>query len=141
MRIHTNLNGEVPYQVEKALQSAKDNGKVGQSVGFAVFKPHGSRTHKKAYEVQLGTEVNDDLTPGTVDQFGKEMRVRRNRNSSGGYGPFAATWHEWGWFLSELFDADPSLMTTYYRDRLDFDRKTEYAFKTTRHFTYSPSHP
>jgi len=76
---------------------------------------HGSRTHARAFEVSLTGES------------------RRNNQSNTGK---AATWDQWGVFLSVLFDRDPEMVVgsvkrPVYADRYDFDRKTNGRFGPT----------
>lgn len=138
MRIHTRLQA---HDLESALNSAEIAGKVGGAVSFAVIERRGSRTHPHAYEVQLGTDDNR-LPAGTKDQYGKNMRVRRNRNTGETPDmPYAATWHEWGWFLNEVFKADPEAKTSYYESRADFDRKTGNEFAVDRKPAWTRGHP
>jgi len=77
---------------------------------------HGSRTHDRAYEVSLTGES------------------RRNNQSNTGK---AATWDQWGVFLSVLFDRDPQMVCgtvkrPTYADRYDFDLKTNGRFAGDR---------
>jgi hypothetical protein len=132
MRLHTKLGG---YQLSQALQRAKDKGRIGGSVVFAVDSVHGSRTHPRAFELQLGTWDNT-LPAGTVDQRGHKLRYRRTRNiNRDDANRYAATWHEWGWLIAEIFDADPSARFGGekgwgYKNRADFDEKTNWQFDT-----------
>ena len=113
MRLHTTLTSA---QVHDALDRAQQAGHITRDVHFAVWGSYSSRTHPRAFEVQLGTFDKFSLPPGTVDQHGKRMRVRRFKNSGShgatsewnhGEDVWAATWHEWGWFIAEVFAADP----------------------------------
>lgn len=114
MRLHTQLTGP---DVGNALLRAKKAGRVTEDVQFTVFGTYKSRTHAYAYEIQLGTYDKHSLPEGTVDQHGKKMHVRRFKNSgnsgaSSEYGYYenvwAATYDEWGWFIAEIFKADPT---------------------------------
>lgn len=132
MKLHTNLD----YMgVAYALKKAKDDGHVTQDVCFqGSLVPHGSRTHPRAFEVQLGTEDKTSLPCGYTDQYGHKMNVRRYKNSGScgaasewatGCNVYAATWDEWGWFIAAVFDADPQArFDTRYLSRADFDAKT-----------------
>jgi hypothetical protein len=84
---------------------------------------HGSRTHARAFEVQLS------------DGAGNAWR------NSGQYGAAtwdgnAATWDEWGIFLAHLYGADPgarvggSLKRPIYADADDFHRVTCDRYRT-----------
>jgi hypothetical protein len=81
---------------------------------------HGSKSRDHAFEVHLTGE----------------SKRRPNRRGKGGPDEYAATWDQWGVFLSVLFDADdgrtfePSapMTCTYYSDRAEFDRRTGNRF-------------
>jgi hypothetical protein len=130
MRLHTNLD----YTgISHALQQAKRAGHVAWDVTFQDgLVPHGSRTHPRAYEVQLGTWEKDSLPKGYRDQNGQQLHVRRFKNtgdrgaSSGYYGGavWAATWDEWGWFIAFVFAADPDARFGHYASYADFTVKT-----------------
>lgn len=139
MRLHTSLGG---LQIAGALQRAKDRNHIGQSVTFAVDTAYKSATHPRAFEIQLGSDDNRDLPPFTFDRRGKRMRVRRARNHTTHMSPnrYAATWHEWGWFIREVFELDPgarwgadksktSLRGLWgYSDLADFNKQTAGVF-------------
>lgn len=78
----------------------------------------GSRSHDHAFEIKLEGE----------------SRRRPNGGSSGkGYASgYAATWDQWGVFLSVLFDLDPRMSCWAYTDRDEFHRQTEDRFRTVR---------
>lgn len=147
MRLHTSLTYE---QVEAALHRAKGKGHVATDVQFQDTQPegavsyrlmaeHGSHTHDRAFEIQLGVSKLDPYQPlpaDYVNQFGKRQKTRRSTN--GGGNAWAATWHEWGWFMAEVFAADPDAMFGNrgkpgrpgwgYDGVTDFDQKTNYQF-------------
>jgi hypothetical protein len=106
MRLHTTLTAE---EVRAALRRAQDKGRVTADVEFTTFGDYPSRTHGHSFEVQLGTHDKHSLPEGYVDQHGKKMQVRRYKNSgtNGASQFYSATWHEWGWFVVEVFAADP----------------------------------
>ena len=122
MRIHTSTEFSTATALG-ALRIAQSRGQVARGVYFDKLVPHRSTTHRSAAEVHL---VTDDKEPGS----------KRRRPNSGQYGydgseVWAATWDEWGWFLSALFELDPTAKTTYYADREAFDRRTSGAFVPT----------
>jgi uncharacterized protein YwbE len=104
MKLHTNLTD---VQVSNALYRAQQKGLITRDVHFAVFTPGRSLTHPHGFEIQLGTYNQDSLPAGYTDQNGRKLRVRRIRGSNGGSAKWAATWHEWGWLIAEIFAADP----------------------------------
>jgi len=140
MRLHTNLSSR---QLHEALNAAKAAGHVTPDVRFVNLEEHGSQTHARAFEVQLGTYDKYSLPAGYRDQNGHRLNVRRYKNSggsgaaSGWYGPpavWSATWHEWGWFIAAVFAADPparwgAVKGWGYRDEADFNRKTKNQFR------------
>lgn len=107
MRLHTDVLTE---------QDIRDAAKGG-TIAFDRLTEHGSRSHKRAFEVKLtgsGTHTN-----------------------SGRYGANtweqAATWDEWGIFLGNLYEKDPDMLVgsagnPIYSDSGDFDWKTENRF-------------
>jgi hypothetical protein len=147
MRLHTKLTYE---QVEAALRRAKNKGHVATDVQFQGTQPdgamsyrliaeYGSRTHNGAFDVQLGVSKYDPYVPlpaDYVNQYGKRQKTRRSTN--GKHYTWAATWHEWGWFMAEIFDADPRAMFGNrgkpgrpgwgYDGVDDFDQKTNWQF-------------
>lgn len=104
MKLHTSLT---PVEVTQALGRAQNKGRITRDVHFTVFIPERSLTHRYGYEIQLGTYDQDSLPAGYADQNGRTMRVRRARGANQGDARWAATWHEWGWFIAEVFAADP----------------------------------
>jgi hypothetical protein len=139
MRLHTDLSSS---QVGAALQRAKRAGRIAPDVDFTVYAPGRSLTHQHAYEIQLGTYDQGSLPAGYTDQHGHRMRVRRYRNSNHGDAEWAATWHEWGWLIAEIFVADPNARwgadparcarpeyAWGYASEADFHRKTKGEFR------------
>jgi uncharacterized protein YwbE len=104
MKLHTSLTD---VQVSNALFRAQQAGRVTRDVHFAVFAPERSSTHPHGFQLQLGTDSRDSLPRGYKDQNGATMNVRRGYGASRGTTRYAATWHEWGWLIAEIFAADP----------------------------------
>jgi hypothetical protein len=150
MKLHTNLTGA---EVCKALSRAKARGLITSDVHFVIWdKDTPSRTHPHGIDLQLGTYEKDSLPRGTLDQHGHKMNVRRYKNTgnrgansdsewAGNEGIWAATWHEWGWFIAEIFAADPAARfganparcarpeyAGGYASPADFHAKTGYRF-------------
>lgn len=137
MKLHTNLTYQ---QVHATLVRAQRAGRVAPDVFFVVDTEHNSRSHPRSFEIQLGTLSKDTLPAGYQDPYGKNQRVRRYKNSgqSGADSVWAAMWHEWGWWMAEVFKDDPyarfgALTSRHgnpfgYQNRDDFNRKTEYNF-------------
>lgn len=131
MRLHTKLGYAEVYN---ALRVAKAKGRVTQDVSFAIDDSYGSRIAPQAFEIQLGTCDKNSLPEGYTDQNGHRLRVRRYKNSgsSGADSVYSATWHEWGWFMAEIFAADPEAVwggkSWGYHGVTDFHEKTGYLF-------------
>lgn len=139
MKLHTSLTAA---EVDAALTQAKARGLIAPDVDFTVFTPGRSLTHPHGYEIQLGTHYQDSLPAGYTDQNGRKMRVRRARGGSHGDARWAATWHEWGWLIAQVFAADPgsrwgadparSARPEYaggYASEADFHEKTDGEFR------------
>ena len=104
MKLHTKL---AEIEIRAALQAAQDKGLIKQDVHFAVWTPGRSQTHPHGYEIQLGADDQHSLPAGYTDQNGRKLRVRRARGGNDGEARWAATYHEWGWLIAEIFAADP----------------------------------
>lgn len=76
------------------------------------FTSHGSRSRDHAYNIRL---------------LG-ESRRRPNSGKRGAGDDYAATWDQWGVFISYLFDRDPYMTTQYYADLDEFQYRTDYRF-------------
>jgi hypothetical protein len=129
MRFHTSSLYAPNFR--KALSTAIDKGNVAPDVYLVALSPHGSRTHTRAFELQLGAVNRNSLPAGYTDQNGKHPKVRKYKNGTPVY---AATWHEHGWVLAELFRLDPdamfgSLNGFGYKGEADFHRQTGNQFK------------
>ena len=77
-------------------------------VRFTRFSTHKSKTAKFGYEITLSGES------------------RRRQNGGDDY---AATWDQWGIFLSVIYESDPNAKCWAYRDAGDFDYKTNDRFR------------
>lgn len=134
MRLHTSLEW---HEVADAIYRAKARGNV--AIGVVLMqggRTTGSRTHDRRFNVQLAADPGTPLPFGYRDQYGKRLHTRRARNF-GRPGEFydfgkAATWHEWGWFMAEVFALDPLAMfgshAYGYDGVADFHRKTGERF-------------
>jgi hypothetical protein len=134
MRIHTKLTDD---EIAEALATCQYNELIATGVRFAEYSAHGSRSHARAVDVQLGTGTGGKLPEGYATRYGTRQKTRRVRNGSGGRGAsvnyattlkFAATWEEWGELIAELFRRDPGAKIGYYTDVNDFHDKTDGAF-------------
>jgi hypothetical protein len=126
MKLHTKLTANEVYA---AMDRAHDRG-VSLNVGVTL-NYRGSRSHDHAFDLALASNVNDDLPEGYKDQHGKVMHKRKRRNNSGSefFDRYAATWFEYGYFMAEIFRADPdAVFTGAYNGAADFHRKTDNQF-------------
>lgn len=120
MRIHADDLSAAT--IHRTLSAAIDLGLVAPSVNFKTLTQHGSRSRVVAFEIQL-------------ESAGKIPGDGRRRGNSGAWGSasaddvWAATYDEWGWFLSLLFQIDPSALVMHqYDGREDFHIRTTYNF-------------
>lgn len=118
MRIHTSLT---EGDVRMCLPSG---------VSFEVLTEHGSKTHERAFEVQLS---------------GPYGRGRYTNTGTRGAGYVkAATWDEWGILLGRLFRLDENARVgslgknTIYADARDFRYRTGQRF--TARFDVNDQH-
>lgn len=116
MRLHSDIL--TSSDILEALKRAKDAEKVAGHVGFEIFEERGSRSRKRAFEIQLGT----------YQKFKGDKRGWKNSGKHGAGDVYAATWREWGFFIKELFEMDPELTFGHYKSENEFHRMTNYAF-------------
>lgn len=130
MILHTKLT---EAEVRDALHVIKFHGLVAEDVQFAVLTCRGSRSHARTFDLQLGTRRQFSLPYGYTDRHDRKPNGRRRLSVNGveGYA-YAATWHEWGYFIAEIFSRDPEAT---WRSRLggysspgDFQDKTNGRF-------------
>lgn len=108
MRLHTNV---ITYR------DIYEAARIGTDV-WAEITEHGSRTHKRAFEVKLH---GNGVTGGGY----------RDRDDT------AATWDEWGIVINNLYKIDPyavwgSVKRPVYSDADDFHWQTGDRFKTLK---------
>jgi hypothetical protein len=123
MRIHTTHPlAHTTTLCRAALERAQAAGRVAPGVYFDKITAHGSRTHTSAAEVHL---VSDTKEPGS-----KRRRPNSGTVGADGRGDvWAATWAEWGWFMAEVFAADPGARMSYDRDAAAFHARTRDQFR------------
>ena len=131
MRIHTDkLTADDMFD---ALNLVKQYGRITHDVAFDPIVAYNSKTHNRAYEIQLGASNGGNLPEGYVNQYGKRQKTRRTRNAADPTLRFSATWHEWGWFIALLYykDADArwgDRKNPIYSGKHDFHNKTRGDF-------------
>ena len=89
-RVDTDRTGRFVY--EYRARTARPRLRIADP-GFGAFSEHASRTHARAFEIQLSGDSSRGPNSG---QFGA------------GDDRKAATWDQWGTFLSALFEVDPA---------------------------------
>ncbi len=105
MRIHSNILNE--RDLHKALDAADQ----ALDVNLIVIGTRGSRSHRQAFEVALrGTGARHKRAPQTVLYSSDER---------------AATFDDWGYFLAEVFQADPDATCGPYKGITDFHNQTD----------------
>lgn len=129
MKLHSSSPKIDAMPILLALNAAKKAGHVGTDVYFVQLEPAGTRTRNKAWNIQLGSNHKRGRLAG-----GTEVK-RRPKNTgvrgSDGQFPFAATWHEWGFFIAEIFRLDPEAVFGPYKGAEDFHEQTRYQFHPT----------
>jgi hypothetical protein len=138
MKLHTTLTS---MEVSQALDRVKRLDLVTPDVHFIQLDGTGSRSRPRGYEIQLGTYDKNSLPEGYTDQNGRPVKTRHFKSkgddgaSTGWYEPdiYAASWHEWGWFMAEIFREDPDAIwgskSWGYHGVKDFNEKTKDVFK------------
>lgn len=121
MRIHTNTLKRSDIVI--ALNQEANAGRIAQSVGFKVLEDKGSRSHARAFEVQLDSDAK-------LDGDGRRL------GNSGSYGAgenYTATYDEWGFLIAALYRADEfavwgTVKNPMYADSYDFHHKTGFSY-------------
>ena len=123
MRIHTDKLTE--QDMRDALNSEKEIGRIAPTVTFKVLDPKGSRSHARAFEVQL-------------ESWDYEVGDGRRRGNDGAYGAmqeaWAATYDEWGWFLAALYRVDQDMICGSNKNPV-YAGSLDYAMKTAETYT------
>lgn len=92
-------------------------------VELYVTGEFGSRSHARALEVALrGTGTRHKRPPNTGIL-------------GAGSGEKAATFDDWGWFISALYVIDPKAKIGSYKNRADFASRTSNKYHTERAFS------
>lgn len=118
MRLHT--SNLTPADVTQALRDMKASGKIDRDVDFETFEHRGSRSRTSAYELQLGWY--GEKVPG-------DGRRYKNAGKSGADNVYAATYDEWGWFISRLFQMDPDASFGHYKTEAGFHEYTKGEYR------------
>lgn len=147
MRIHTSLTAK---DIHTILKAQKNAGRIGDTVDFAVFESHNSRTHDRAFEVQLASSTCESFIPAGLKEFAttqgapkvalsraSRRRARNNNVSAHATHNYAPSWHEWGHFIAGIFDADSSAKVGSYNDIDSFIYQTGTQFRSPREIDYA----
>lgn len=87
-----------------------------ESVWVDKWTEHGSRSRKRAFEVALrGAGTRHTRWPNS-GKFGADHTAN------------AATYDDWGDFLSNLFDVDPDMIAGLYRGKSHFHVVTNFKY-------------
>lgn len=105
-----------------ALRTAITHDEVASHIILDTFRPAGSRSRAKAWEIHLGTYTKDR------DMDGKLRRIPSNSSNRDDLADYTATYSEWGWFIARLFELDSDLMFGPYKSFADFSRSTRLMF-------------
>jgi hypothetical protein len=117
MKLHSDTLNRI--SIREALLAAQKSGKVDPLVDFSTLDARGSRTRSAAFEVRLewlGTKVKGDGRKWT------------NSGNQGSGGTYAASYDEWGWFITELYRIDPDMVFGHYKNLEGFHEMTRYRF-------------
>lgn len=110
MKLHTSLTAD---QVRETFHNLIPGATI-------VIEEHGSRSHDRRL----------DFTP--VDNGTVTVKGRRQSGAKIAAGRKGITYDEWGIVLNALYDLDPDMNATYYRDRRDFHESTGWRFTTLK---------
>jgi len=111
MKLHSDKLTEA--DIRKALDTARGKGHVTGGLECYMLEEQVSRSRANGFEIRLGSTYADGI------------HKRKTMDNSGNY---AATWHEWGWFIVELFALDSGMTFGRYMSESDFHGQTRYAF-------------
>lgn len=124
MKLHTRLHSS---DIGRALARVHDLGLVARDVTFVEFTYQDSRSHPSGFKIQLGTY--DKYTGPTGSRRYKNTGHLGASSAWNGEPVWAATYDEWGWFIAEIFLADPRAKFGPYKDATDFHRQTKGAYR------------
>lgn len=84
--------------------------------GYRGFRPRGF-TH------------GHDFLWWTTNETGKRRKPNSGGHGANGVTGYAPTYDEWGWFLAKLYEIDPAMSATYYKNAADFHAQTDGKFR------------
>jgi hypothetical protein len=124
MRLHSD---KITYNdIMSALMAEQDAGRIARTVRFKVLDDHGSKSHARAFEVQLEST-------GRIPGDGRRVGNSGSYGAMGWDSGYAATHSEWGWLMAALYRVDPaaiwgSAKHPQYASSNDFHEKTGMTF-------------
>ena len=119
------------------MHQLKQAGTIAPGVDLLILGSASSRSHDRRIDLSLGLVAKDAT----------HKRARNLMGMDGDGYRYAATYDDWGRFISGVFDADPKAkFAGAYNGREDFDTRTWQAFTTVLGkdpFPYAPdeAHP
>lgn len=136
--------------VRNALVATIDAGHVGPTVQFARFREFSPRTHSHGIEVILASSSSASWRPDVIKDYGYTETAlrkagrryyRRGGDSEGNGLQTSPSWHEFGFFIAELYKIDPDAQVGVYNSEEHFRAETEgwdmnrirYDFMLTHH--------
>jgi len=109
MRIHSDV-----LTTDDFYRAARAVSEVAPDIYVDSCSVHGSRSRAHGYEVALRGSGRRHVRRPNSGRFGAT-----SDNS------YAATYHDWGWWLAELYRLDPDMVAGHYKSAEDFHRQTE----------------
>lgn len=116
MKLHSNLL--TGTQIHTALRDSQTAGLVASTVYFHIFAEKNSRSRDHAFEIQLGC----------WEKIKGDNRGWKNSGGSGASDVYAATYAEWGHFITALYEVDSEMVFGQYKGVEDFNDQTAYMF-------------
>jgi hypothetical protein len=123
MKLHTKLDiGEV----YNSLIVTKARELMTEDIFFHKLIEEPSKTHSHGYIIQLATT---DQRSGPKNSRYYKNTGTRGAHSTGGDRLWAATYDEWGWFIADLFERDPSASFGHYKTAAKFHEMTKNKYR------------
>jgi len=123
MRLHT--SSHTYGTIHRALEIQQGLGNVARHVHLFTLDQYGSRSHERAFEIRLATYHK---VKGDKRYHLNTGRYGADSEANGGEGLYSATYAEWGWFIAQLFDAEPEMKFGQYKNEPDFHTQTKHEF-------------
>lgn len=121
MRIHTSKSSRL---FDAALSRSIQRGGVESQVYIDYSQEHRSNVRNRAFEIHLGADYKVKTTRRAPNPGTNAYHVPKEE-----FAAYAATFDEWGWFLTELFDLDPEAVASQYKGRDSFHERTQNRYR------------